>query len=101
MKNDDQNIIKLLFLYKLLRQKELTKEEIVEEFQKENVICAKSTVLNYIDILRKNNIEVSIKKENRKNVYHIKEKSFIEFNITNEELAILNDIKKLLISKKN
>ncbi len=98
MKNS--STYRVLYLLNLLSKKDLTKNEIVDEFSKIGEDVSKTSVNSYIDKLLKNNIDIKVTNDKNCNVYHLnlQKPSFEPDEI---ELRCLNDIKKVLIAQKD
>lgn len=89
-----------LFVLNLLSLGKFSKNQIIEEFKKQNINITISTINNYLEKLKQYEIPIKSEKENNISYYFL-EKKFIEPDFTQEELSILQDIKKLLILEKN
>jgi len=100
MKNiKSESSIRILFLLNILYDKEYSKNEIIEEFKKNNIEIQKTSVYNYINKLKSSNIPIVTKKIKNTNYYTINKNNAI--NIKDYELEAVNDVKKLIISEKN
>jgi len=97
-KQAQESSLKILFLLNLLCKKELSKNDIIEEFKKQNVEIKKTTINNYINKLKNNNIPIVVKQRKNVNYYTFDKK----YNIipTKEELDASSDVKKLLLNEK-
>ena len=93
-----ESTLKVLFLLNLLCHKVLSKKEIIEEFKKNDVEIKKTTINNYINKLKSNNIPIAIAQIKNVNYYSLDKKYII--NPSNEELDASSDVKKLLFNEK-
>ena len=91
---------RILFLLKLLSEKDYTKKELLAEFKKNDIKISNSSINSYINKLKLNDININISKKKNENVYHFKRKP-TQFELTEAEIAIIHDIKKLLFAQKN
>ena len=98
MKNS--STYRILYLLNLLNQKDLTKNEIVDEFLKISENVSKPTINSYINKLIKNGFKIEVLNNKNKNVYHL-ERSKVGFEPEKNELKSLDDIKKIIIAQKD
>ncbi|MBQ8476701.1 hypothetical protein IJ531_06545 [bacterium] len=91
--------LKLLFLLNVLLRGEFSKNEIIEEFKKNNFQIQKTTVGNYIQKLKNYNIPIVVKQIKNINYYSLDKKYKVE--LTQPELNAAQDVKKLILSEKN
>ena len=91
---------RILYLLNLLSKKDYTKNELIEEFEKKGIKLSSSTVSLYINKLVKNGVNISILKEKNRNVYHF-QRIPAKLDLSEEELSILYDVKKLLFTQKD
>lgn len=91
---------KILFLLNLLSKKDYTKIEIQKEFEKNGLIVSKASLAGYFKKLSAQGIEISVSKDKKENVYHF-EKYHRPLDLSEDDLRILRDIKKLLFAQKN
>lgn len=92
---------KLLFLLNILSKNCLTKKQIIEEFEKNNLKITKSLITNYIDKITKSGINIEVKTNNkREKVYFFKGDSAV-LCLHKKELAAISDLKKILICQKD
>ncbi len=96
----NSSIYKILFLLKLLCEKDYTKKELLDEFKKSNIKTSGVSISAYIKKLKQNKINIEIYKKKNKNIYHFK-RNPAQFNLTKEETDAIYDIKKLLYAKKD
>ena len=94
-----ESTLKILFLLNLLYDKELTKNEIIEEFKKHNIDIKKTTINNYINKLKNHDFKIITKKIKNENCYFL-DKNY-DIKVLQKELDAASDIKKLLLSEKN
>ena len=93
---------KLLFLLRLLLEKEYTKNEIIEEFRKIDIPITKTLITNYVHQYINNGIEVKIKTNSkREKVYYLDKIQDANIWLKENEIEVIQDIKKLLIAQKN
>lgn len=92
---------KLLFLLNLLLNGEYTKNEIIDEFNKNDIQISKALINSYIEKYLKYGIEIKsrINKKREKAYYFEKKEANIKFS--NIEMKVISDIKKLLFAQKN
>lgn len=92
---------KLLYLLNLLVNGEYTKRGIIEKFEQKGLSITKPLINNYIQKYNNNGIKVEVKQnENREKVYYIPAIDF-DLEFSDEELSILNKIKKVLVAQKS
>lgn len=91
---------KILFLLRLLLEKDRVKNEIVEEFQKADIFINKPTINRYINILKENGIEIELSKIKNQTLYKLSKKD-LKFYFSKSELKCLKALKKGLFSFKN
>ena len=98
---DKTSSYKLLYLLNMLTQGECTKNQIVEQFEKINMPITKSLITKYVEQFSEYGIEIKSKTNNeRENVYYLEaDDTVLEFS--EEELNVISDVKKLLISQKD
>ena len=96
---DWDSSVKILFLLNLLCRKKASKNEIIEEFKKNNIDIKKTSINHYINKLLNNEIPISVEKIKNENYYFYNKKYDISFKI--QELNAVSDVKKLLIKEKN
>ena len=94
------SIYRILYLLYLLSGKDLTKNEIIEEFEKNNIKISSSTISAYINKLKSHGILIDVLKYKNKNIYHFKKPS-IQLELNQDEISVIQDIKKLLFAEKN
>jgi len=98
MKNS--STYRVLYLLNLLTKKDLTKNEIIDEFSKIKENVSKTSISTYINKLIKNDFKIEILNKKNSNIYHLEPtKSKLIFD--NIELKAFNDIKKVLIAQKD
>lgn len=98
---DKTSTQKILQLLNILSCKEYTKNEIIEEFKKADMPIAKSLINKYIEQCNQNGFEIKSKVNNkRENVYYI-EKEETALELSDEELDVISDVKKLLVLQKD
>ena len=85
-----------LFLANLLLENKLSKKEILKKFSSLDNKISLATLNNYLKKLKDNNIQ--IKKEGLN--YYI-DSSYYDFELSKDNIKALNDIKKIVISKKD
>ena len=103
MENFEQkttSIQRILFLLSLLYIKEYNKNELIEEFKKNNISIKKSSIENYIEKLKKYNIPILTKQKKNVNYYYLEKERKYKTATQNEYQAI-RETKKLLFLKKN
>ncbi len=93
-----QSSFRVLFLLNMLFDKERSKNEIIEEFKKNNIEIKKTTVLNYINKLKENNISIITKKIKNTNYYSVEKNAPV--SLKHLELSAASDIKTILASDK-
>ena len=98
MKNS--STYRILYLLNLLNQKDLTKNDIVDEFLKISENVSKPSINSYINKLIKNGFKIKVLNNKNKNVYHL-ERPKVEFMPEKNELKTLDDIKKIIIAQKD
>lgn len=94
-----QSSFKVLFLLNLLFNKEYSKREIIEEFEKFDIQIKKTSVNNYINKLKTNNIPIIVRQVKNTNYYSIDKNTSIPLKFL--ELSASSDVKDILISSKN
>lgn len=90
---------RILFLLNLLYDNEFSKNEIIEEFKKNNIEIKKTSINNYIEKLKNHNIPVSVKKIKNVNYYSLNKNNFI--TLKDDEIDTSNDVKRLITAEKN
>ena len=93
------SIHKPLFLANLLLEKNYSKKEIIEEFQRKNIKTSKASITKYLHQYKQNGINVKVQKKSRDSIYRIEKINSLRFNLG--EINSIRDIKKLLISQSN
>ena len=94
-----QSSFRVLLLLNILFNKEYCKKEILEEFQKLDIPIKKTSINNYINKLKANNIPITVKQVKNTNYYSIDKNVSIPLKFL--ELSALSDVKNILISSKN
>ncbi|MBR1616559.1 hypothetical protein IJ670_00255 [bacterium] len=98
MKNN--SLSRILFLLKLLSQGTYSKNDIISEFKKQNIIIQKTSINNYIKKLEQNDIKIKTNKIKNENFYTLDTQgSLIEFQ--DIELNVADDVKKFISNEKN
>ena len=98
MKNS--STYRVLYLLNLLTKKDLTKNEIINEFSKIKENVSKTSISTYINKLIKNDFKIEILNKKNSNIYHL-EPIKSKLTIDSAELKAFNDIKKVLIAQKD
>lgn len=96
------SIIKILFILRLLLEKDRTKNEIIEEFSRfsNGLKLNKSSIAGYIKVLIENGIKINISKKKNETLYSItKEKTVLKLNL--KEVQTIKTVQKHLIEKKD
>lgn len=91
--------LKVLFLLNLLYDGQYSKKEIIEEFTKNNINIKKTSINNYIEKLKSNDIPIIIKKIKNTNYYSLDKNQIIYLKQNETDAA--QDVKKILIAQKN
>jgi len=91
--------IRLLYLLNLLHFREFSRLEIINEFKKKKINISKTTVLKYISKLEKQNIKINKIKKAKTYYYSIPKENNV--NLEKNELAALQDVKKIFITNKD
>lgn len=101
MEINKKSSYKLLFLLNLLLSGEYTKNEIVNEFNKNDIQISKALINSYIEKYLKYGLRIKSKvNQKREKIYYFEKKEAnIKFN--NDEMRVISDIKKLLFAQKN
>ena len=99
MNMKQESSYRILLLLKLISQKKLSKNEIIEEFKKNNIKIAKTTINNYIEKLQDNDIPIKITKNKNINLYSLDKKDYVF--IDDIEVDVAQDVKKLVLLEKN
>lgn len=93
-------VYNLLYFLNILINNNLNKTQVIEKFEKIGSKISRTTINNYVKILKANNINILIEKINGKNYYSLKypKKETIDIeNISN----ILTEVKRNIIKRKN
>ena len=96
---NQESSLKILFLLNLLYDKELSKNQIIEEYKKKNVEIKKPTINSYIEKLKSHGFKILTKKVKNINYYSLDKK--YNTKILQKELDASSDVKKLLLAEKN
>ena len=100
MKNMKQSSsLKILFLLNLLCKKEISKNEIIEEFKKNDTEIKKTSINNYINKLKQYGIPIITKQIKNVNYYTFDKK--YDIKLKRNELDSASDVKKLVLSERN
>lgn len=92
---------KVLFLLNILSKGYLTKNQIIEEFNKNNLKVTKSLITNYIDKITKIGINIEIKTNNKREKMYFFKGDNAKLCLNKKELNAVSDLKKLLICQKD
>ena len=98
MKNS--STFRVLYLLNLLTEKDLTKNDIINEFNKIGESVSKTSVIFYINRLMENGFNIQILNVKKSNLYHLVQPQKT-LTLSEEELKSINDIKKILIAQKD
>ena len=96
----NSSICRILFLLKLLSEKDYTKKELIAEFERIGIKVSSASINSYINKLKQNKIDIKINKKKNENVYHFQRQP-MQFDLSDNEIAVIQDIKKLLFAQKN
>lgn len=91
---------RVFYLLNLLIEKDCTKNEILDEFLKNDIKLTGASINNYINRLLSNGFNIKIKSKKKSNIYHL-EKPEKKLKFLEDEIKNLNEIKKVLIAQKD
>ncbi len=92
---------KLLYLLNLLVDGDYSKGEIVQKFKENNMDISRSLITCYIEKFIKYGINIkSVVNDKRENIYFF-EKKDTNLEFTKQEMKVISDVKKILMSQKN
>lgn len=91
----------MLYLLNSIFEKDCTKGEIIEIFEKLNIKMTRPLITNYINQYIQNGIEIKSKTNNKREKVYFFEKGKMNLELNEEEFKVISDVKKLLISQKN
>lgn len=92
---------KMLYLLNILSKQNCTKNEIVRKFKQINIPITKTLINHYVNHFIENGINIETKiNKSREKVYILKN-SEIKIEIMPDELCVISDVKKLLLTQKS
>lgn len=92
---------KILFLLNILSKDCLTKNQIIEEFNRNNLKISKSLITNYIDKIIKIGINIETKTNNKREKEYFFKSDDAALCLNKKELDAISDLKKILICQKD
>ena len=97
----NQPVFKILYLFKLLVQKDYTVEELQEKFLEKKIEISTFTIRRYIKRIQNCGIKVEIvKDETNKNIYRCR-LPLKRLHLIEEDVKIIREVRKLLFIQKD